>query len=92
MQISGNCYYVSYLTLEECLTIQLATAKAIQDEFDSWDAMNNSYLRGYSYWCNGSTISYAHSLWAYEDLQKEPDCPFTTLDFDMTLEKFCYLI
>lgn len=88
MQVSGNCYYAGYLTLEECLTIQLATAKVIQDEFDSWDAMNTSYLRGYSYWNYGSTAAYAHRLWAYQDLQKETDCPFVTLDFDMKLEKF----
>lgn len=88
MQISGNCYYAGYLTLEECLTIQLATAKVIQDEFDSWDAMNTSYLQGYSYWTYGSSAAYAHRLWAYQDLQKESDCPFATLDFNMKLEKF----
>ncbi len=88
MQVSGNCYYAGYLTLEECLTIQLATAKVIQEEFDSWDAMNTSYIRGYSYWTYGSTIAYARRLWAYQDLQNEPDCPFVTLDFDMELEKF----
>ena len=88
MQISGNCYYAGYLTLEECMTIQLATAKVIQDEFDSWDEMNTSYLQGYYYWSYDSTISYAHRLWAYQDLMQEADCPFTTLDFDMKLEKF----
>lgn len=88
MQISGNCYYAGYLTLEECLTIQLATARVIQDEFDSWDEMNNSYLQGYQYWAFDSTISYAHRLWAYQDLMNEADCPFVTLDFDMKLEKF----
>ncbi len=87
MQITGNCYYAGYLTLEECLTIQLATAKVIQDEFDSWEAMNTSYLYGYSYWTYGSD-AFDYRLWAYQTLQNKPDCPFTVLDFDMKLEKF----
>lgn len=87
MQISGSCYYAGLLTLEECLDIQLATAQVIQDEFDSWETMNNSYLRGYSYWSYGSN-SYYHRLWALQDLMNEADCPFTALDFNMELEKF----
>lgn len=42
MQLCGSCYYAGFLTLEESLSIQLATAKAIQSQFDSWDTMNAS--------------------------------------------------
>lgn len=85
MQISGSCYYAGYITLEECLTIQLATATAIQDEFDSWEAMNASYLEGYGFWYPSAAI---YRAWAYQKLQDEEDCPFETLDFNMKLEKF----
>ena len=42
MQLCGSCYYAGFLTLEESLSIQLATAKAIPSQFDSWDTMNAS--------------------------------------------------
>lgn len=85
MQLSGSCYYAGYITLEECLTIQLATATAIQNEFDSWDTMNDSYLEGYGFWYPSAAI---YREWAYQKLQDEEDCPFKTLDFNMKLEKF----
>ncbi|MBQ8278797.1 MAG: DUF1266 domain-containing protein [Roseburia sp.] len=87
MQLCGSCYYAGFLTLEESLTIQLATAQVIQDQFDSWDAMNTSYLQGYSYWAYGTNYSSSRT-WSYQQLCEEEDCPYTVLDFNMPLEKF----
>lgn len=87
MQIAGSCYYAGYLTLEESLAVQLETAKAIQQQFSSWDEMNQSYLQGYIFWVGDSTAAYIRER-AYERLQKAKDSPFNTLDFKMTLEKF----
>lgn len=87
MQLCGSCYYAGYFTLEECLTIQLATAQVIQHEFDSWDAMNTSYLKGYAYWSYGTSAAISRE-WAYQQLTAEDDCPFKILDFNMILDKF----
>lgn len=87
MQISGNSYFAGFITLEESLSIQLAVACAIQDQFDSWQEMNDSYYYGYSYWAYGS---YMVSLRkdSYDKLAAEEDSPWKILDFNMPLEKF----
>lgn len=87
MQIAANSYYAGYLTLEESLELQLETAKAIQQQFSSWEEMNQSYLQGYIFWVDNSTAAYLRER-AYERLQKAEDSPYKTLDFQMTLEKF----
>lgn len=87
MQLCGGCYVAGYFTLEECLTIQLAVAQVIQQQFGSWEAMADSYFYGYSYW---TFDSYLISLrrQAYEDMLTREDSPFQVLDFYMELEKF----
>lgn len=87
MQICGDCYFVGYLTLEECLTIQLATARVIQNEFDSWQEMNASYYYGYRFWVDDEFATYYRKA-AYNELMEMEDSPYKVLDFDMPLEKF----
>lgn len=87
MQIAGNTYYAGYLTLEESLSVQLECARAIQQQFASWDEMNQSYLQGYIFWVDNSTATYIRER-AYERLQNAEDSPFNRLDFKMPLEKF----
>lgn len=87
MQISGNSYFAGFITLEECLSIQLAVAQAIQSQFDSWQELNDSYYYGYSYWAYGSyMVSFRKD--AYDRLAAEEDSPWKVLDFNMPLEKF----
>lgn len=87
MQICGDCYFAGYLTLEECLTIQLATARVIQHEFDSWQEMNDSYYYGYVFWVDDEFASYFRKA-AYDELMEMDDSPYKILDFDMPLEEF----
>lgn len=87
MQLCGNCYFLGYITLEESLTIQLAVAQAIQDQFDSWTEINDSYYYGYSYWNYGSyMVSFRKN--SYDELMEMEDSPYKLLDFNMPLEKF----
>lgn len=87
MQIAGSCYYAGYITLEESLIVQLEGARTIQQQFDSWDEMNQSYLQGYIFWVGNPTAAYIRER-AYERLQDVKDSPFKLLDFQMSLEKF----
>lgn len=87
MQIAGSCYYAGYITLEESLSVQMEGARAIQQQFGSWDEMNQSYLQGYIFWVGNPTAAYIRER-AYERLQDAKDSPFKLLDFQMSLEKF----
>ena len=79
-----------YITYEEALDNALEAAKLAQQSFDSWEAFNQSYLYGYSYWSGESLED--PSSGAYErqgivnDLQGEENGPFS-VDWDMKLEK-----
>ena len=87
MQIAGDSYYAGFLTLEETLTLQLEAGRAIQQQFDSWETMNQSYLQGYIYWVHDDYAASQRQK-AYERLLQKEDCPWKVLDFDMTLGKF----
>lgn len=87
MQLCGGCYYAGYMTLEESLAVQLEVAHAIQDQFDSWQELNDSYYYGYSYWQN-SDLAVSVRKMAYDTLMEMEDSPFKVLDFNMPLEKF----
>ena len=87
MQIAGDSYYAGFLALEEMLTLQLEGSLAIQQQFHSWEEMNQSYLQGYTFWVQDS-YGATKRRWAYEGLLKAEDCPWKVLDFNMTLERF----
>ena len=69
------------------MRVQLECARAIQQQFDSWDEMNQSYLQGYIFWVGNPTAAYIRER-AYERLQDAKDSPFKLLDFQMSLEQF----
>lgn len=87
MQLSAQSYLLGYFTLEESLTIQLAIAQVIQEEYASWDDWNHSYTDGYEFWTYGNS-SAASRAWSYQKLGYEEFNPFAIIDFDMPLEKF----
>lgn len=88
--IMGMGCAAGYITYEEALDNALEAAKLAQQSFDSWEAFNQSYLYGYSYWSGESLED--PSSGAYErqeivnDLQGEENGPFS-VDWDMKLEK-----
>lgn len=88
--IMGTGGAAGYVTYEEALDYALEAAKLAQQSFDSWEAFNQSYLYGYSYWSGESLED--PSSGAYErqeivkELQGEENGPFS-VDWDMKLEK-----
>ncbi len=77
-------YYIAgYCTETEALDKSLEIAKEVQTEFDSWDDLMESYLRGYEYWAEESS---AERKAVYEELKAQDDNPYQ-VDFKMTLEK-----
>ena len=88
--IMGMGCAAGYITYEEALDHALEAAKLAQQSFDSWEAFNQSYLYGYSYWSGESLED--PSSGAYErqeivkELQGEENGPFS-VDWDMKLEK-----
>ena len=58
-------YLAGYYTEEEALDKSLEIAVTLQEKFDSWDALVDSYLRGYEYWAEESSDERRE---VYEDL------------------------
>ena len=76
-------YLAGYYTEEEALDNSLEIAKTLQGKFDSWDALVDSYLRGYEYWAEESSDERRK---IYEDLKKRDDNPYS-VDYNTVLEK-----
>ncbi len=76
-------YLAGYYTEEEALDKSLEIAVTLQEKFDSWDALVDSYLRGYEYWAEESSDERRE---VYEDLKKRKDNPYS-VDYDTALEK-----
>lgn len=83
MSLLGYYYLAGYYTEEEALDKSLEVAKIIQNTFDSWDSLMDSYFAGYEYWSEDDS---GERREIYEGIKTEADSPFS-LDWGMTLEK-----
>ncbi len=83
MSLLGYYYLAGYYTEEEALDQSLEVAKTIQNTFDSWDSLMDSYFAGYEYWSEDNS---GERREIYEGIKAEADSPFN-LDWGMTLEK-----
>lgn len=83
MSLLGYYYLAGYYTEEEALDQSLEVAKTIQNTFDSWDSLMDSYFAGYEYWSEEDSSERRE---IYEGIKAESDSPFN-LDWGMTLEK-----
>ncbi len=83
LNLMSYYYIAGYCTEQEALDKSLEIAKEVQQEFDSWDELIASYMRGYEYWSEESS---AERQEAYEQLKAKDDNPYQ-VDFKMTLEK-----
>ena len=83
MSLLGYYYLAGYYTEEEALDKSLETAEVIQNTFDSWDSLMESYFVGYEYWSEESSDERRE---IYEEIKADSDSPFQ-LEWGMTFEK-----
>jgi hypothetical protein len=83
LNLMGFFYLAGYYTETEALDGSLEIAKTLQGKFDSWDALVESYLRGYEYWAEESSDERRE---IYEDLKKRDDNPYS-VDYNTELVK-----
>lgn len=77
-------YYIAgYYTKEEALDKSLEIAKTLQPLYESWDDLEDSYLRGYEYWAEESSDDRRE---IYDSLKEKTDNPYA-VDYHTTLEK-----
>lgn len=76
-------YLAGYYNEEEALDKSLKISQVLQGKFDSWDALVDSYLRGYEYWAEESSDARRA---VYEDLKSRDDNPYS-VDYNTKLEK-----
>lgn len=76
-------YLAGYYTEEEALDSSLEISKTLQAKYNSWDALVDSYLRGYEYWAETSSDERRA---IYEDLKSRDDNPYS-VDYNTKLEK-----
>ncbi len=83
MSLPGYYYLAGYYTKEEALDKSLEIAAMVQSEYDSWDELMDSYLRGYEFWAEESSDKRRE---VYEKLKKKSKGPYK-VEFAMELEK-----
>jgi len=90
MQLSAWYYLADYYTYEEAMDKSLAIAKKLQETYDSWDEMTDSYLYGFQYWndddiSDETSESYARYQ-VYQELVEQTDSPYS-VDWNYELQK-----
>lgn len=83
LNLMGFFYLAGYYDKTEALDSSLEIAKTLQAKFNSWDALVDSYLRGYEYWAEESSDARRE---VYEDLKQRDDNPYR-VDYNTELEK-----
>ena len=87
LQILGDCYQAEYINLQECLDMSLPIARKLQETYDSWEGVAESYLYGYSFWKKELPTDYdSQERWdIYDELKSMEQGPYT-LAYDTVLE------
>lgn len=83
LNLMGFFYLAGYYDETEALDTSLEIAKVLQAKFNSWDALVDSYLRGYEYWAEESSDARRE---IYEDLKTREDNPYL-VDYNTELTK-----
>lgn len=90
LQVLGDCYQAEYINLEECLDQSLAVAKKLQEEFESWDEVCESYLYGFQFWKKEDADYHlsetADRREVYEELKEMEEGPFS-VPYDTKLQE-----
>lgn len=83
MELIQYSYLAGFYTETEALERSLIVAQMIQENFDSWDALMESYMNGFEYWAEESAVEYRAM---YEELKGSEKNPYA-VDFHTALEK-----
>lgn len=83
LNLMGFFYLAGYYDETEALDVSLEIAKVLQAKFNSWDALVDSYLRGYEYWAEESSEERRE---IYEDLKTREDNPYL-VNYNLELTK-----
>lgn len=89
IRLASECYVAGYYTYEEAVAIGVEKGKALQERYDSWDAMMQSNLLGYSFTLGHPLAEHLEDgtvyFPLYERLKKFDSNPFS-LAWDTPLE------
>lgn len=90
IQLAANAYLAGFYSYEEALDAALPAAKSLQETYDSWDSMMESYLYGYQYWSQEDLSDPASDAAGraaiYEELKTVKNSPYG-LDWNTELVK-----
>ncbi len=90
LQVLGDCYQAEYINLEECMDQSLAVAEKLQEEFESWDEVCESYLYGFQFWKKEDADYHlsetADRREVYNELKEMEEGPFA-IPYDTKLQE-----
>lgn len=89
-QLYADYYLCGYMTYEEAMDASLTNSLKLQELYDSWEKMMDSYMLGYQFW-QGDLIltddSPTKERYHYYEMLKDMENGPYTLDWNMKLEK-----
>lgn len=74
-QLAGMGYVAGYFTREMLLNCSAVAAKVMQQTYNSWEELCESYLKGYAEWCQDEA-AVAERRGIYQRLSAMPDGPY----------------
>ena len=89
-QLYADYYLCGYVTYEEAMDASLTNSLKLQELFDSWEEMMDSYMTGYMFWQGDLMLtddSPTKERYHYYEILKDMENGPYTLDWNMKLEK-----
>lgn len=89
-QLYADYYLCGYMTYEEAMDASLTNSLKLQEQYDSWEEMMDSYMLGYQFWQGDLMLtddSPSKERYHYYEMLKDMENGPYTLDWDMELEK-----
>lgn len=89
-QLYADYYLCGYMTYEEAMDASLTNSLKLQELFDSWEEMMDSYMTGYMFWQGDLMLtddSPTKERYHYYEILKDMENGPYTLDWNMKLEK-----
>lgn len=90
MQLSAWCYIAGYYTYEEAMDKSLVIAEQLQEAYNSWEDMIDSYFYGFQYWNDDDISDEASESYArykvYQELMEQTDSPYS-IEWKYDLQK-----
>ena len=89
-QLYADYYLCGYVTYEEAMDASLTNSLKLQELFDSWEEMMDSYMTGYMFWQGDLMLtddSPSKERYHYYEILKDMENGPYTLDWNMELKK-----